>query len=177
MKLVNKNRGWGLGPVNTNWGPGLVNTDWGPGSVNTNWGSGPVNTNWGPGPVNTNWGPGSVNENMGLGPGAGARGQGQSQGPGNTKTLKISICRKFHFQMTFGFWVIRSSHQRCSVKKGFLRDFTKFTGKHMCQSLFFNKVAGLRSASFLKKRLWHRSFPVNFEKLHRKTPVPESFFK
>ena len=25
-------------------------------------------------------------------------------------------------------------------KKGVLRKFTKFTGKHLCQSLFFNKV-------------------------------------
>ena len=30
--------------------------------------------------------------------------------------------------------------QRCSVKKGVLRNFTKFTGKHLCQSVFFNKV-------------------------------------
>ena len=29
-------------------------------------------------------------------------------------------------------------------KKGFLRNFAKFTGKHLCQSLFFNKVAGIR---------------------------------
>ena len=28
---------------------------------------------------------------------------------------------------------------------------------------FFNKVAGLRSATLLKKRLWHRCFPVNFK--------------
>ena len=28
----------------------------------------------------------------------------------------------------------RSSHQRCSVKKGVLRNFTKFTEKHLCQS-------------------------------------------
>ena len=34
-----------------------------------------------------------------------------------------------------------------------LRNFTKFTGKHLCQSLFFNKVAGLRNAALLKKRL------------------------
>ena len=27
-------------------------------------------------------------------------------------------------------------------KKSALRNFTKFTGKHLCQSLFFNKVAG-----------------------------------
>ena len=31
----------------------------------------------------------------------------------------------------------RSSHQRCSLKKCVLRNFTKFTGKHLCQSLFF----------------------------------------
>ena len=33
--------------------------------------------------------------------------------------------------------------RRCSVKKGVLRNFEKFTGKHLCQNLFFNKVAGL----------------------------------
>ena len=38
----------------------------------------------------------------------------------------------------------RSSHRRSSVRKGVLLDFTKFTGKHLCQSFFFNKVAGLR---------------------------------
>ena len=37
--------------------------------------------------------------------------------------------------------IFRSSHQRCSVKKGVLRNFAKFTGKHLRQSLFFNKVA------------------------------------
>ena len=46
---------------------------------------------------------------------------------------------------------IRSSHQRCSVRKGILRNFAKFTGKHLCHSLFFNKVAG--PAALLKKRL------------------------
>ena len=48
--------------------------------------------------------------------------------------------------------------------KGVLRNFTKFTGKHLCQRLFFNKVAGLRPATSLKKRLWHRCFPMNFVK-------------
>ena len=32
--------------------------------------------------------------------------------------------------------------RRCFVRKGVLRNFAKFTGKHLCQSLFFNKVAG-----------------------------------
>ena len=49
--------------------------------------------------------------------------------------------------------VSRSSQQRCSVKIGALTNFAKFTGKHLCQSLFFNKVAGLRPAILLKKKL------------------------
>ena len=52
-------------------------------------------------------------------------------------------------------------------KKGVLGNSTKFTGKHLCQSLFFNKVAGLRPATLLKKRLWQRCFPVNFLKFLR----------
>ena len=38
----------------------------------------------------------------------------------------------------------RSSHKRCSIIKGVLKSFAKFTGKHLYQSLFFNKVAGLQ---------------------------------
>ena len=37
--------------------------------------------------------------------------------------------------------------------KGVLRNFTKFTGKHLCQRLFFNKNAGLRRATLLKMSL------------------------
>ena len=40
-------------------------------------------------------------------------------------------------------------HRRCSGRKGVLRNFRKFTGKHLCQILFFNKVAGLRLQLFL----------------------------
>ena len=48
----------------------------------------------------------------------------------------------------------RSSCPGVVCKKGVLRNFAKFTGKHMCQSL--------KPANLLKKRLWHRCFPVNF---------------
>ena len=33
----------------------------------------------------------------------------------------------------------RSSYQRCSIIKGVLKKFAKFTGKYLCKSLFFNK--------------------------------------
>ena len=34
----------------------------------------------------------------------------------------------------------RSSHPEGFCIKGVLRNFAKFTGKHLCQSLFFNKL-------------------------------------
>ena len=58
---------------------------------------------------------------------------------------------------------IKISCPEVFCKKGVLSNFEKFTGKHLCQSLlfnqvslFFNKVAGLRPETLLKKRLWHR---------------------
>ena len=38
--------------------------------------------------------------------------------------------------------IIEAVAQRCSVKKGVPRSFAKFTGQHLCKSLFFNKVTG-----------------------------------
>ena len=65
---------------------------------------------------------------------------------------------------------IRSSHQRCSVRKVVLRNFAQFRGKHLRQVLFHNKIAGREPATLRKKRLWHRCFPVNFSKFLR-TPL------
>ena len=54
---------------------------------------------------------------------------------------------------------LRSSRPEVFCKTGILRNFAKFTVKHLGQSLLFNEVAGLR--------LWHRCFPVNFVKFLR----------
>ena len=69
----------------------------------------------------------------------------------------------------------RSSHRSCSVRKSALRNFAKFTGKHLCHSLFCIKVAGLRLQLYLKKRLWQRFFPVNFAKFLR-TPFLQNTY-
>ena len=61
----------------------------------------------------------------------------------------------------------RNSLPEVFCRKGALRNFSKFTGKHLCQSLYFNKVSGLGAETLLKKRLWHRCFPVNFVKFLR----------
>ena len=50
------------------------------------------------------------------------------------------------------------------MQKGFAPNFTKFTGKQLCQSFFFNKVPGLRPAALLKTRLWQRCCLVNLVK-------------
>ena len=46
---------------------------------------------------------------------------------------------------------VRSNDWMCSLRKCILRNFSTFTGEHLCQNLFFNKVAGFRPAILLKK--------------------------
>ena len=50
---------------------------------------------------------------------------------------------------------VTSSPPEVFCQKDVLRNFAKFTGKHLCQSLFFNKVAGCRPqpATLFKKSL------------------------
>ena len=61
----------------------------------------------------------------------------------------------------------RSSRPEVFCRKGVLKNFAKFSGKHLYQSLFISKVADLRPATLLKKRLQNRCFPVNFVKFLR----------
>ena len=71
--------------------------------------------------------------------------------------------------ITCAHYMCRSSCQDVFCKKSVLKNFTKFTGKHLCQSLFFNKVAGLRpeTCNFIEKIIWHKIFPENFAKFPR----------
>ena len=58
----------------------------------------------------------------------------------------------FIFLISYKLISYRSSRLEVFCKKVVLWNFAKFTGKHLCQTLFFNKVAGQ---------------PVNFAKLLR----------
>ena len=61
-----------------------------------------------------------------------------------------------------GKLINRSSHRRCSIRKGFLRNFTKFTGKHLRQCHFLNKVADLRPATLFTKETLAQVFSCEF---------------
>ena len=85
----------------------------------------------------------------------------------NQKTLSLNF-KSSRLQMFF-----RSSHPEMFCKKAVLRDFPKFTRKHLCQSLFITKVAGQGWQIYLKKRPCFLLFPVNFAKFGRKTFLME----
>ena len=63
----------------------------------------------------------------------------------------------FYFKKKF----FRSSRPEVFCKKSFLRNFAKFTGKYLCQSLFFNKVAG-QACNFIKKETLAQVFSCEF---------------
>ena len=78
--------------------------------------------------------------------------------------METSSTLKYFFEplMWQTFLSVQKQPPEVFYKEGVLRIFARFTGKHLYRSLFFNKVAGLRPATLLKKRLWRRCFPVNF---------------
>ena len=76
-----------------------------------------------------------------------------------TVIWKKRIMEQVQSIIIVGSWLTndtnRSSHPEVFCKKGVLTNFAKF-------SLLFDKIAGLRSATLLKKGVSHRCFPLNF---------------
>ena len=56
----------------------------------------------------------------------------------------------------------RSSRPQVVCRKGVLGNLAKFTGKHLCQILFFNKVGGLIS----KNAFFYRTLPMAASELN-----------
>ena len=79
----------------------------------------------------------------------------------------MQVTSVFHERLSF---MARGhiGHQRCSVKKGVLRNFARFTGKHLCQSLFFNKVAG-SACNFIKNETRALVFSCEFCEISKNT--------
>ena len=69
-------------------------------------------------------------------------------------TLNNYLAKLFVYKLpSCGF---RTDRPVVFYKNGVLRNFAKFTEKHLSQSPFLNKVAGPRPATLFKKGLWHR---------------------
>ena len=62
----------------------------------------------------------------------------------------------------------RSTRPEVFCKNGVLRNFAKFTGKHLCQNLFFNKVVG-KACNFIKKESLAQVFSCEFCEISKKT--------
>ena len=62
---------------------------------------------------------------------------------------------------------VRRNRPEILSKKRVLRNFAKFTGKRLCQSLFFKESCRTQPATLLKKRFSNSCFPVNFAKFLR----------
>ena len=86
-----------------------------------------------------------------------------------SKNLKTDRENKTNYIRVVLIEYIEAVARRFSIE-GALSNFAKFTEKHLYQSFFFNKVAGLRSAVLLKKRLWHRcKFSYEFCEISKNT--------
>ena len=89
------------------------------------------------------------------------------------KILYYSLRNKKELKF-FAEKAVKSSHRRRSVGKGVLRNFAKFTGKPLCQSL---SSASLRPATLLKRGsgtgvlLW-----ILWEHLFYTTPLGDCFW-
>ena len=98
-----------------------------------------------------------------------------------TPFAKITPIKTFFQGFSETMWVIQkflwndiqntqtgtSSRPEVFCKKGVLRNFAKFTGKYLCQSLFFIKVAGW--SRLIKRDTVAQVFSCEFCKISRNT--------
>ena len=70
----------------------------------------------------------------------------EKEGIGSEKVCRTNQIRAVW--LIKGFYKCRSRRPEVFCKEGVLRGFAKFIGKHLCQSLFFNKV---EACDFIQK--------------------------
>ena len=83
--------------------------------------------------------------------------------------LKINLFWNKWLIFQFNLQTCRSSHQRHSVRKGVLRNFAKFTGKHLCQS----ESTRAEACNFIKKEALAQVFSYEFCEISQNTFLTE----
>ena len=92
-----------------------------------------------------------------------------------SNTMKISVFPIRIIQL-YQKYISRSTRPDIFCKKGVLRNFTKFTVKYLCQSLFFNKVAVEVACNFTKKETLVQVFSCEFCKISKNTFFTEHWW-
>ena len=99
-------------------------------------------------------------------------------------TFNFFLPLKIRNNANYNFWAIRkdakytlkkdtvhskvnNQRRRCSVRKGVLRNFAKFSGKHLCQSLLFKLQAEV--CNFIKKQTLAQVFSSEFYEISKNT--------
>ena len=81
--------------------------------------------------------------------------------------LRIQWYRTLHFLVVES---IRSSRPEVFCKKSVLRNFTKFTGKHLCQSLF---IFSPKTCNYIKKETLAQVFTFEICEISKNTFITE----
>ena len=74
----------------------------------------------------------------------------------------LTTCKTHNICFFKAILQYRSSRLEVFSKKEILRNFTKFTRKHLCQNVFFNKVVETEARNFILKRTLTQVFSCEF---------------
>ena len=84
----------------------------------------------------------------------------------NIFSIKVCAVRPRFIQI-YAFF--RSFRPEVFYKKVVFKTLTEFIRKHLCQSLYFNKVTGLRLVTLLKKETLAQGFACKFCEIYKNT--------
>ena len=97
----------------------------------------------------------------------------------NCKWLSVKATKFLFSQNNSGLHYQKQPPEKVFYMKNGVKKLSKFTGKHLCQSLFFNKATCLRPATLYNKTgtgvfLW---ILQNFKEFSHRTPPDACFSK
>ena len=80
------------------------------------------------------------------------------------KFTEKNLCRSLFCNNVAGWKPksVKSSHWRCSIKEGVLKNLSDFTGKNLCWSLF-NKITVLGACNFINENSDTGAFLKNLQ--------------